>query len=359
MTDYEIRYIEQGDKAAYLDLYETVLNRTQTAAWFEWKYEQNPYVDHVPIVVATAEGEVVGARSFFALRLRVDDEPQVVMEPCDTMVHADHRRRGLFTRMTRLAIDRYEGRHPLLFNFPNQYSLKGNLELGWEIVAERSQYYRIERPAALVPATDGNTALRLAATAATPFVRAYYGLRDRRSPPNSDTSIRTTDGVPADVLADLYQRSIPAAIHTVRDRRFYDWRFDNPDWTYRTTIASTGGTPRAAVVTGTADPAESGRTVTKLTDVVPLQAAPTDVLGALLHQIVAENTETDVFVAPPEGIPGDVLSRAGFHADSRFPLSLLASETTHVVRSLGSDQSGTDRTDPDNWLLTFAERDMS
>lgn len=170
MSDYEIRFVEPGDRNAYLDLYQAVLDQPKSAEWFEWKYEHNPYVDHVPIVIARAGDEIVGARSFFALEMRVDGDPRVDLEPCDTMVRTDYRRRGLFTRMTELAIDRYEGRYPLFFNFPNRDTLSGNLDLGWKVVSDRPHYYRIESPAALVAERDGPATLRLAADALRPGV---------------------------------------------------------------------------------------------------------------------------------------------------------------------------------------------
>ncbi|MFC6757485.1 hypothetical protein ACFQER_13440 [Halomicroarcula sp. GCM10025894] len=65
MSRYDIRWYRAADRAQYIDLYADVLGSWQhSPEWFDWKYVSNPYVDHVPIVVATADGDLVGARSF-------------------------------------------------------------------------------------------------------------------------------------------------------------------------------------------------------------------------------------------------------------------------------------------------------
>lgn len=358
MPDYEVRAYRPADRAAFLSLYSEVFGEEKSREWFAWKFEENPYIDHVPIIVATADGELVGARSFFALPVDGGGGSDVALQPCDTMVHADHRRQGLFTRMTERAIERYRDAYPFFFNFPNRLTLQGNLDLGWRVVSERATYYRIEDPASVAEARTNRTVVRFAADLAAPFVRGYYRLRDRSSPSAADVPVEVHDRPPVADLAALYRRAVPESIHAVRDTRFYEWRFGNPDWEYTAYVAG-GDDPSAALVVGT--PTDDGPERTRLTDVVPLAAAPEPALAASLSRVLAEHADADLFVAPGQGVPTALLRSFGFHADRSPVLSLLANPTTHVVRSLTGewDHEGLELVDPDDWLLTFVEEDSS
>lgn len=359
MADYEIRAYEADDRDGFLELYADVLEGSPESDWFAWKYEDNPYVDHVPIVVATDGETILGARSFFALRLAVDGEAVVVLQPCDTMVHPDHRRRGLFRRMTERAIERYEGDYPLFFNFPNSLTLQGNLEMGWRVVTERTSYYRIDDPAAYAREQTDRTALRVTGRVAAPVVAGHHRLLEARYSPPADVSVREASGIPAGELSALYRGSVPEAIHAVRDETFYEWRFENPDWKYATYVADGRSGPEAAVVAGTST--GPGPVMTRLTDVVPIRGAPEPAVGALLDRVIEDRPGTDLFVAPSGCVPPALLRGFGFLPDSSPLLSALASQTTHVVRSLSGDweHGSVDLTDPDEWSLTFAEEDTS
>ena len=357
MSDYEIRPFEPGDADGFRSLYATVMGERKGQEWFAWKYAENPYAEEVPGMVAVRDGTLVAARPLLALPMRVDGEREVALQPADTMVHPDHRRQGLFTRMTERAMERY-GDRPFFFNFPNERSRAGYRKLGWAVVSERESYYRISNPRALGRSRGGGAAVRLASAAATPVARAYYGTRDRTAPDSPEIAVETASD-PAATLAELAASPPPDRIHAARDEEFYRWRLGNPDWEYTAYVAEREGDPAAAVVAGTAT--DSGVTTTRILDVAPLEGAPEDALAAAVGQIVADHAATDVFVAPPQGIPAGVLRAFGFHADSVPPLSRVASPTSHVVRALPADRATEESalTDPDDWLLTFAEADTS
>ncbi|MFC4549611.1 GNAT family N-acetyltransferase, partial [Halorussus sp. GCM10023401] len=153
---YAVRLYEPDDRDAYLSLYRRVFGAAD-ATWFDWKYADNPYVDRVPMTVAEADGELVAAKPSLALRLSTPDGPVVALQPCDVMVDADHRRRGLYSRTTELLVEEYADRDPaLFFNFPNAKTLAGSLKHGWEIVEEVTTYYRIQHPNRYLGADAGD-----------------------------------------------------------------------------------------------------------------------------------------------------------------------------------------------------------
>lgn len=358
MTEYEIRQYKPVDRDGFLSLYSTVMGGNKSDDWFDWKYGSNPYVDHVPMVVSLCGDQLVGARPLFALPIVINGEQSVALEPGDAMVHPDHRRQGLFTRMMEQIIETYSGRYPFYFSFPNDLAKPAHIKHGSRVVSQRPSYYRIEDPSSIAETYD-QPAIRFLGRVGTTVARGYYLLRDLTTPENPGVAIRMESESPAEELAALYRLSVPEKIHVRRDERFYRWQFKNPDWDYKTYIADGSGGPEAALITKTS--VESDLKTTEIVDVVPLQVAPEPALVSLIGQVISDHPETDLFIAPSQGIPGSVLRTSGFHADTIPPLSFVSTQQTHVVRTLTDEwtQNGMDITNPDNWFLTSIERDTS
>jgi hypothetical protein len=260
--------------------------------------------------------------------------------------------------MTELAIERYEHDYPFFFNFPNHQSLPGNLKLGWRVVSELESAYRFEDPAAVASARTDSAVVALASKAVTPLVGNYYRLRDRRVSPSAKVAVRPAGDSRASELADLYRAAVPADIHVVRDEQFYEWRLDRPDREYAAYVADGDHGPEAAIVAGTV--AGGGLVTTRLVDVVPLRNPPEPALVALVDELLTDHPGTDMFTAPTQVVPASVLRRFGFHSNGTPPLSLVTDRNTHVARPLGGGpEHGVDIFDPDDWLLTLAETDLS
>lgn len=327
--------------------------------WFDWKYDNNPYINHVPMFVSTYQGTVVGSRPLFALPIVINGNPGVALQPGDAMVHPDHRRQGLFSHMMEETIKKYSNDYPFYFTFPNTLSAPAHIKHGGRFVSERSSYYRVENPGNITRSRASLDPLRVLGKIGTPVAKGYYRLRDLTAAEESNVTVRTESEPPAEQLAALYRTAIPAEIHVRRDEQFYQWRLKNPGWEYTTYIADSETDPVAAIVTGTS--VSPNATITKLTDIVPLKTQPNSALVSLVSQILTDHPETDLFVAPSQGFPESVLRSFGFHTDATFPMSFVMSQTTHVVRTLTNcwEQYGRDLTDEKNWLLTFVEEDTS
>lgn len=358
-TEYTVRPFEDGDLDGFLELYSRVFDTDRDRAWFDWKYGDNPYVDHVPILLADRDGQIVGARPFFALDMAVDGHRELALQPADAMVHPDHRRRGLFTRMTEAAIERYTAGDPaFFFNFPNHRSAPGNLKLGWERVADQPTYYRIQDPTGM--GLDGSaTWTGVAGRLARPLLRAYNWISDVRFDGVDGVTVARHDSVPTSTMASIAAPRTRNGIHVWRDERFYDWRFDNPSWDYVAYVAEDGDRPVAGLVVGTET--GSGPTTVKVTDVAPTpDGTASDGVTALLHRVVEEHRDADL-VAAPSSLPRSTVAKAGFRSDDRPPLTNVATQTTHVARSLGDGWvvDGLDVRDATNWRFTFSEQDSS
>ncbi|WP_137291515.1 GNAT family N-acetyltransferase [Natronorubrum halophilum] len=358
---YVIRPYEPGDREDFLELYEQVLGERDDE-WFCWKYEANPYTDHVPMIVATHEGRVVGTKPCFALELRAGSRTFRGLQPSDVMVHPDHRRRGLYSRTTERLKERYQNREAgMFFNFPNPATLSGSLKHGWQVVENVPTYYRVQRPDGMLDVDDER--LKTLAKGTRPVTSVYHRARARRRGNASSITVNRFENVPTEQFVDLYESAVPGAIHGHRDERFYDWRFENPHWAYDAYLATRHGEPVAGVITGTKT--EDGSRTTCLTDVVPLGTTPhrRDGLSEILERIVADRRGADVLAASGRAIPPSLLAAFGFRSDQSLPLSRLAQQTTQVTYPLADDGghewtvAGRAVTDPSNWSITFAEQD--
>ncbi|QLG61120.1 GNAT family N-acetyltransferase [Halorarum salinum] len=360
----EVRRYRPADRADVLALDEVVWDRAMSGSWFAWKYERNPYLSEPAVFLAEADGRVVGARPFMAFRLRAGDESLCALQATDTMVHPEYRGRGIFTRMNRRAIDHYADLEPeLCFNFPNQMAWPGYRKLGWRAVDERTTYYRVQNPTAVLDGRGG----RLVGHAAGPALRALQGAWTRTGSSPDGFAVEREEGVPEGALAELYRRRVPEEIHARRDEEFYRWRYASPVWRRHAYVASENGDAVAGLLARTRT-TSGGVTVTQVADVVPLVGGPrwSAAVACLLDRVVADHPHSDVLAAHESPLSGDLLLAYGFLPDSRLPLSRFASHRcTFAVRPLVDlegaswDVNGYRLTNDSNWLLSFGERDTS
>lgn len=355
---YVIRPYEPGDRDDFLDLYDQVLGERDDE-WFRWKYEDNPYADHVPMIVATVDGRVVGTKPCFALELRAGSQRVRGYQPADVMVHPDHRRRGLYSRTTERLKSHYRDRDPsLFFNFPNPATLSGSLKHGWQVVENVPTFYRVQRPDALVEDSGRSRLVR----AIRPAASAYLRIRDSTIPAENIT-VGWYDDVPVEPFVELYERAIPSTIHANRDETFYRWRFRNPQWEYEAYVARRGGKAIAGTVVGWRD--RGGTDQVCLIDVAPLESAPGREAGliAILKRLLEDRRDAGLVAASGRAVPPALLRRFGFHADDSLPISALTVPTTQVTYPIADDDghewtvAGRAITDPTNWTVTFAEQD--
>ena len=83
-----------------LDLFQVSFGHDMSAELWNWKYFLNPLVSADPvIIVAISKGKIVGARPLLPAEIWIGDEKTKAAQPCDTMVHPEHRREGIFYQM--------------------------------------------------------------------------------------------------------------------------------------------------------------------------------------------------------------------------------------------------------------------
>ena len=121
----------------------------RTPEYFRWKHLENPFGRSF-MIVAEFDGRIIGFRALMRWRFRVGDRMIEAVRPVDTVTHPDHRGRGVFSMLTRTALDSLKGEVQLVFNTPNSNSLPGYLKLGWQLVGEIPVSVRICQPGRFV-----------------------------------------------------------------------------------------------------------------------------------------------------------------------------------------------------------------
>lgn len=362
-TAYDVRHFRPRDRAGFLSLYETVWGHAKGRAWFDWRFETNPYAEHIEIVVAEHRGTVVGAEPMVAFPLATDRGSITARQPVDWIVHPDHRRRGLFTRMTEELLSTAAARTSLLFNFPSDLLRPGLKKFDWTELGPVSTRYRPQNLTWLTPEGDGSvsTALDVAARGGSPALRTCLGAVDRLWPVSNGVDVDRVDGIDVPSVSAVYRETRPEAIHVPREEAFLAWRFSNPRWRTTTYVAREDGRPIVTLVAATERVGES--VLTRILDVQPMigDADRADAFEAALCALLRDHATADVLEASATPFPG-VLRRHGFLSDAGPPFARVATPSTHAVRPLSSevaDVLGRDVRDADEWCLTLGDRDIA
>jgi GNAT superfamily N-acetyltransferase len=148
-TDLVVRPYRDQDEAEVLDLIRGSLGGgpagQRPPEYFRWKHLTNPFGRSF-MIVAEAEGRIIGFRALMRWRFGMGDVTIEAVRPVDTVTHPEERGRGVFSRLTRSALDSLRGEVDLVFNTPNANSLPGYLKMGWQVAGQIPVSVRVRRP---------------------------------------------------------------------------------------------------------------------------------------------------------------------------------------------------------------------
>jgi hypothetical protein len=210
------------------------------AAYLEWKYERNPYIDAPLIYLAMHDGVAVGMRGFFGTRWEGEPpaQPAIVLYADDLVIAPQHRNGGLIPRITTAAFDDMATRD---FQYavnlsPGPMTVLSSIAGGWRCVGFMRPMLR--RPWRVALRRDRERLIRR-----LPALEQWIGTR-RRSLEDIDADrirrrskgarrISLEDAPRCAAMADLVNRIGGGRIRHVRDADYFAWRFQNPLSRYR------------------------------------------------------------------------------------------------------------------------------
>jgi hypothetical protein len=245
-SSYEVVCYEPGLKAQIIRLQCHLWGPSETlnTAYFEWKYERNPYV-HTPLIyLAMHEGRIVGMRGFHGMQLEGGNPNQksIALYADDLVIDPDHRNRGLFRKIMAAAFDdlaKLEYRYALNMS-AGKVNLLPSLTMGWRSVGSvQPMRYRslsaalysagepLTRRLPLAPRTTRRSEKKKQFFSDVDAARAGRILA--RTP-----WIQIEDNPRSLDMAGLVKKiGDNGRIRQVRDPLYFDWRFQNPQSQYK------------------------------------------------------------------------------------------------------------------------------
>jgi GNAT superfamily N-acetyltransferase len=234
----DVRPYREDDEPGVLALLGDSFEGTPIGPWsssfFRWKHLSNPFGRSL-ILVARAQGRIIGLRAFMRWRFHAGDRMLEAVRAVDTATHPDFQGRGVFSRLTLDALDALGNGVDLVFNTPNDKSRPGYLKMGWRVVGTVPVLIRVRRPVRFakgVRSLDERTAPR-----GTP------------PPVDAETALQALGDEEAltGLLAD--QGDDDRRLRTPRDTTYLRWRYGSPQGLdYRAVRQFDGGRLRGLAI---------------------------------------------------------------------------------------------------------------
>ena len=202
--------------------------------YWKWKHLYNPYSKIDSKIVLALEGnKIIGARPLLLTEFIKGGKCVLAAQPCDTMVHPDYRRQGIFKKMNDLAIEySKEIGVSFFYNFPGWMSRTGYLKQGWRNVCSINKLYLLIRP-------DVVFANKLNNPLITFGVSFFYSKLKNKSfleniPKNFQLKSFYRYPSVLKKIDKLYTNEYSGQINLNRNESFLKWRLDNnPKFHYR------------------------------------------------------------------------------------------------------------------------------
>lgn len=236
----EVALVKHSDGMEQLvDLFRTCFNIDMTADIWAWEYLRNPLSDP-EVIVAVENGRIVGARPFTYVEMWLGNERVKAALHCDTMVHPDYQRRGIFNSMGQFSIPYLKERgYALSYGFPGPMSRPGYLRQGWKVVVQTETVFRLMNPQRVMSYKSGSSLV--GGGLGFLYDRILNAKTRETSAVSSPFDVRISDSF-TDELEGLDALRGKKAIDLVRSERYIRWRFDeNPEHDYTYVLAKKGG----------------------------------------------------------------------------------------------------------------------
>jgi GNAT superfamily N-acetyltransferase len=218
---------------------------TRNSAYFEWKYEKNPYVPEPLIYLACVDGRIVGMRGFFGAHWQGGGADILGLCADDTVIVPEFRGRGVVRAVMAVALRSLAERgHEYVFNLSAGIdTFVASLALGWKSIGPMGPVARTRKTGSVRQWTAGIVRrVRVARglwrawknSSAAPRMREVVNPFDVLDHGCGDDGVQVEHRPRPLEMADLLERlSHDGRIRHTRDPEYLAWRFQNPLHEYR------------------------------------------------------------------------------------------------------------------------------
>lgn len=220
-------------------------------AYFEWKYEHNPYLDEPLIYLALHDGKVVGMRGFFGVQWEAGFPPQKFpsLYADDLVIAPEHRRRGLVRRIMGAALEDLASReYQYVFNLSaGPVTFLSSLSMGWRSAGSMQPMHW--KPWQVIFQKRLHRYMKRLPMLGCYADRLFFWLSEKRRWSKLDMDVDQDRGKSrfkaapwisiennprCTAMAELVERiGSHGQIRHARDQEYFEWRFHNPLSRYR------------------------------------------------------------------------------------------------------------------------------
>jgi GNAT superfamily N-acetyltransferase len=210
----------------------------QNAAYFRWRFADNPYLDHRLVRLALCDGRVVAMRGVFGTVWQVDDgaERHLLPHTEDFIIVPEHRNRGVASLIMQVAL-----RDAAQLGYPFAVSLNAgavtftsSLAAGWR---SAGSYQSARRDWTARPLLRrARKLVRRTLWPQRPFDRL-----DQHAPRSAGPLSLASSPRPGEMGELIARLPWDGRIRHVRDAEYFAWRFRNPLREYRFLFWDDGG----------------------------------------------------------------------------------------------------------------------
>lgn len=350
-----IRDYRPGDEVELNALFNQVFGRSRTLDEWRWKFEEGARLSGrpVPVMVAEAEGRIIGQWARLILPFQVRDTVVPAEQVVDNLVHPEYRAGSQVQRV--LIASQAEGARKagiaFAFGFPDETAyLLGKMMFRYQDVAFAPTLSRpLVSPVALrrrFPRLPKRVAL-LGSRVAPLLYRAAQGCIRRRG-----VVVREVPAFPERVNTLWEQARSGYGVMAVRDHRFLTWRYDRkPSGSYTRLIAERDGAVVGYAVLALME--EGGLRLAVIVDCLALaeRDGESGLVRAALAWGVQQRADLMLCRLLREDRLAALLMAHGFREDPDFPAVPL------VCHAYTDQPAVAALTDPNHWHVTFGDSD--
>lgn len=248
--EFRVREMSEDDLPRVLDLMSASLGEGggagRTEGMWRWKHMDSPFGRSHVLVAEAPGGRLAGLRAFMRWEFVHEGRRVCAVRAVDTATHPDFQRMGLFSTLTRRAVDDVRGQGVgLVFNTPNEKSRPGYLKMGWVDVGLVAPVVRVlSRPRFALGAVRARLGRGGAAQAAVSHYR------------DGGSSVPAADAAGDARMGDLLEADAGrrgGALRTARTPGYISWRYGrHPFIGYRAHMVQAGGVLEACAITRSA-----------------------------------------------------------------------------------------------------------